>query len=131
MVAAGGCARIGGVGLHRDLLRFNAPRTGRASMVKSRSINADHKVVGRPGPGGRRRRALAAQGLARWLLETFAISLDETTVGRELKALGSKMGAAAPLRAKRAGRPRLLKKIAELAKIRARLPTVEIELWWR
>ena len=26
--------------------------------------------------------------LARWLLETFAISLDETTVGRELKALG-------------------------------------------
>ena len=26
--------------------------------------------------------------LARWLLETFAISLDEATVGRELKALG-------------------------------------------
>ena len=26
--------------------------------------------------------------LARWLFETFAISLDETTVGRELKALG-------------------------------------------
>ena len=26
--------------------------------------------------------------LARWLLETFAVSLDETTVGRELKALG-------------------------------------------
>ena len=26
--------------------------------------------------------------LARWLLETFGISLDETTVGRELKALG-------------------------------------------
>ena len=44
--------------------------------------------------------------LARWLLETFAISLDETTVGRELKALGfaQDLGAAAPLRAKRAGR---------------------------
>ena len=31
---------------------------------------------------------LGGASLARWLLETFAISLDETTVGRELKALG-------------------------------------------
>ena len=34
------------------------------------------------------RRARRRKDLARWLLETFAISLDETTVGRELKALG-------------------------------------------
>ena len=67
--------------------------------------------------------------LARWLLETFAISLDETTVGRELKALGF---------AKISARPRHYAQNelaveafpAELAKIRARLP-IEIELWWQ
>ena len=37
-------------------------------------------------------------------LETFAISLDETTVGRELKALGFAKISARPRRAKRAGR---------------------------
>ena len=62
--------------------------------------------------------------LARWLLETFAISLDETTVGRELKALGF---------AKISARPRhyaqnelaveaFKKNFPAVAKIRARLP---------
>ena len=43
------------------------------------------------------------------------------------------LGAAAPLRAKRAGRRGFKKNFpAELAKIRARLPKgVEIELWWQ
>ena len=94
-------SRIGGVGLQiiRDwVLRFNA--RGPDGLVDGKSpgapskLNADHRralaevVEAGPVPGGRRRRALARKDLARWLLETFAISLDETTVGRELKALG-------------------------------------------
>ena len=88
-------SRIGGVGLQiiRDwVLRFNA--RGPDGLVDGKS------------PGAPFRRALAEvveagpvpavdgvvrwrrKDLARWLLETFAISLDETTVGRELKALG-------------------------------------------
>ena len=68
-------SRIGGVGLQiiRDwVLRFNA--RGPDGLVDGKSpgapskLNADHRralaevVEGRPGPGGRRRRALAAQG---------------------------------------------------------------------
>ena len=64
--------------------------------------------------------------LARWLLETFAISLDETTVGRELKALGFAISA----RPRHYAQNELAVFPAELAKIRARLP-VEIELWWQ
>ena len=94
-------SRIGGVGLQiiRDwVLRFNA--RGPDGLVDGKSpgapskLNADHRralaevVEAGPVPavGGvvRWRR----KDLARWLLETFAISLDETTVGRELKALG-------------------------------------------
>ena len=74
------------------------------------------------------------QGLARWLLETFAISLDETTVGRELKALGFAKISARPRHAQNELAGRGFKKNfpAELAKIRARLPKgVEIELWWQ
>ena len=73
--------------------------------------------------------------LARWLLETFAISLDETTVGRELKALGfAKISARPRHYAQNELAVEAFKKNfpAELAKIRARLPKgVEIELWWQ
>ena len=51
--------------------------------------------------------------LARWLLwRRYAISLDETTVGREFEGarLRQDLGAAAPLRAKRAGRRGFKKK---------------------
>ncbi len=94
-------ARIGSVTLQivRDwVLRFNergpaglvngkapgspsklndAQRLALARIVESGPIPAVHGVV-------RWRR----KDLARWIFEEFHISLDETTVGRELKALG-------------------------------------------
>jgi transposase len=94
-------ARIGGVTLQivRDwVLRFNAhgpdglsnrkalgnrpklnedQRQALARMVESGPIPAIHGVV-------RWRR----KDLARWLLEEFRIEVDETTVGRSLRALG-------------------------------------------
>ena len=121
-----------------------ADRTGwsmgshRAHPRSSTPITAAHwRRLLRPARsgGGRRRRALAAQGPGRWLLETFAISLDETTVGRELKALGfAKISARPRHYAQNELAVEAFKKNfpAELAKIRARLPKgVEIELWWQ
>jgi len=94
-------ARIGGVTVQivRDwVLRFNqrgpdglingkAPgncpklndeqRQALAKMVETGPIPAIHGVV-------RWRR----KDLARWIFEEYRVSLDETTVGRELKALG-------------------------------------------
>ena len=94
-------ARIGGVGLQtvRDwVLRFNArgpaglidgkapgnasklddaQRRALADIVERGPIPAIHEVV---------RWRLA--DLAQWIWEEFGISLSETTVGRELKALG-------------------------------------------
>ena len=94
-------ARIGGVGLQviRDwVVRFNAEgpdglidrkppgqrpklndeqRQALARMVEDGPIPSIHGVV-------RWRR----KDLAQWLFEEFHISVDETTVGRELKALG-------------------------------------------
>ena len=97
----GDAARIGGVGLQivRDwVLRFNArgpdglldgkapgkrsllndaQRQALVEIVESGPIPAIHGVV--------RWRLI---DLVRWLHEEFALSLDETTVGRELKKLG-------------------------------------------
>ncbi len=94
-------ARIGGVGLQviRDwVLRFNAgganelidrkapgqppklddaQRQALARLVEDGPISATHGVV-----------RWRLKDLAQWILEEFRISLDETTVGRELKALG-------------------------------------------
>jgi transposase len=94
-------ARVGGVGLQiiRDwVLRFNArgpaglidskhpgpkpklgddQRSALAKVVEAGPIPAIHGVV-------RWRRC----DLAQWIWDEFGISLDETTVGRELKALG-------------------------------------------
>jgi transposase len=94
-------ARIGGVGLQimRDwVVRFNA--RGPTALI-------DGKVPGqRPKLNDAQRQALVAivesgpipaihgdvrwrlTDLAQWLHAEFAISLDETTVGRELKKLG-------------------------------------------
>ena len=96
-------SRIGGVGLQiiRDwVLRFAssaADRTGwsmgshRAHPRSSTPITAAHwRRLLRPARS-RRSTASCAGGARTWrggVLETFAISLDETTVGRELKALG-------------------------------------------
>lgn len=54
-----------------------AQRRALAKIVESGPIPAIHGVV-------RWRR----KDLAQWIYEEFAVSLDETTVGRELKALG-------------------------------------------
>jgi len=94
-------ARIGGVGLQviRDwVLRFNAggpvglidgkawgqppklnhdQRQVLARLVEDGPIPAIHGVV-----------RWRLKDLAQWIWEEFRISLDETTVGRELKALG-------------------------------------------
>jgi transposase len=102
-------ARIGGVTLQvvRDwVLRFNArgpdglinrkapgnrpklnedQRRALARMVEAGPIPAIHGVV-------RWRR----KDLARWLFEEFRIELDETTVGRELRAMGFRKLSARP-----------------------------------
>ncbi len=93
-------ARIGGVGLQiiRDwVLRFNA--RGPDGLINSKppatrsKLNDDHRralaQIVEDGP------ILAVHGvvrwrrkdLARWIHEEFGISLHDTTVGRELKAL--------------------------------------------
>ncbi|MFK0167161.1 IS630 family transposase [Rhizobium sp. NPDC090279] len=100
-----------------------AQRKALAQMVESGPIPAIHGVV-------RWRR----KDLAQWIFQEFRISLDETTVGRELKALGF---------AKLSARPRhygqnelegeVFKKNfpAALATIKAKLPQgTDIEVWW-
>jgi len=94
-------ARIGGVGLQiiRDwVLRFNA--RGPDGLVNLRppgapsKLNDDHRrvlaqlVEAGPIPAIHGVVRWRRKDLARWIWEEFAISLDETTVGRELKGLG-------------------------------------------
>src|ERR1700690_1914006 len=105
----GDAARIGGVTLQsvRDwVLRFNAQgpegliaskapgpkpklndaqRLALKEIVEAGPIPAVHGVV--------RWRLV---DLAQWLYEEFAVSLDETTVGRELKAMGFRKLSARP-----------------------------------
>ena len=102
-------AALGGVGLQivRDwVLRFNA--RGPDGLI-------DGKATGQPSKlNEEQRRALAAiiesgpipaihgvvrwrlKDLVQWIWEEFRISLDETTVGRELKALGFRKISARP-----------------------------------
>ena len=94
-------ARIGGVGLQiiRDwVLRFNA--RGADGLVNSKppgapsKLNDDHRralvqvVEAGPIPAIHGVVRWRRKDLARWIFEEFGISLDETTVGRKLKALG-------------------------------------------
>ena len=55
----------------------DAQRQALARVVKNGPIPATHGVV-----------RWRLKDLAQWVLEEFRISLDETTVSRELKALG-------------------------------------------
>lgn len=102
-------ARLGGVGLQivRDwVLRFNA--SGPAGLI-------DRKAPGQtPKLNAAQRQALAEKvergplpavdgvvrwrlkDLVQWIVEEFGISLDETTVGRELKAMGFRKLSARP-----------------------------------
>ena len=139
-------SRIGGVGLQiiRDwVLRFNA--RGPDGLVDGKSpgapskLNADHRralaevVDAGPVPAVDGVVRWRRKDLARWLLETFAISLDETTVGRELKALGF---------AKISARPRHYAQNELAVEAKKNFPAncedpgglpkgVEIELWWQ
>ena len=131
-------SRIGGVGLQiiRDwVLRFNA--RGPDGLVDGKSpgapskLNADHRralaevVEAGPVPAVDGVVRWRRKDLARWLLETFAISLDETTVGLRVEGarLRQDLGAAAPLRENELAVEAFKKNFpAELAKIRARLP---------
>ena len=94
-------ARIGGIGLQvirNWVLRFNAD--GPNGLI-------DRKAPGKPSKLNDKQRQTLAQivengpnpaihgvvrwrlkDLVQWIWEEFGISLDETTVGRELKALG-------------------------------------------
>ena len=94
-------ARIGGVGLQivRDwVVRFNARGPdglldGKAPGQRSRLNDAQRRALGETVERGP---IPAIHGVVRWRLidlvqwqyEEFAVSLDETTVGRELKKLG-------------------------------------------
>ncbi len=102
-------ARIGGVGLQvvRDwVLRFNADgpdglidrrapgqkpklndaqRQALARMVEEGPIPAIHGVV-----------RWRLKDLAQWIFEEFAITLDETTMGRTLRAMGYRKLSARP-----------------------------------
>ena len=141
-------ARVGGVGLQtiRDwVLRFNArgpaglidgkapgdasklddsQRQALAAIVERGPIPAIHEVV---------RWRLA--DLAHWIWEEFGISLSETTVGRELRALGYRKISARPRHhAQNELAIEDFKKgfSAELEAIREGLPAgTEIELWWQ
>ncbi|WP_428332612.1 IS630 family transposase [Novosphingobium sp.] len=141
-------ARIGGVGLQivRDWVeRFNdrgpdglldgkapgrtsllndAQRQALAAIVESGPIPAIHGVV--------RWRLI---DLVQWLHDEFAVSLDETTVGRELKKLGYvKLTARPRHHAQNEHALEAFKKgfAAELAKVRAGLPKrTRIEIWFQ
>ncbi|WP_370007157.1 IS630 family transposase [Sinorhizobium fredii] len=140
-------ARIGSVTLQivRDwVLRFNArgpdglvngkapggraklnvaQRHALAKIVESGPTPAIHGVV-------RWRR----KDLVQWIFQEFRIAMDETTVGRELKALGfAKLSARPRHYAQNELEAEAFKKNfpAALAEIRGRLPRgTDLELWW-
>ena len=102
-------ARVGGVGLQviRDwVLRFNADGPNglidRKAAGPSPKLNREHRralaemVEGGPIPAVHGVVRWRLKDLAQWIWEEFRISLDETTVGRELKALGFRKMSARP-----------------------------------
>ncbi|MDQ3557591.1 MAG: IS630 family transposase [Pseudomonadota bacterium] len=141
-------ARIGGVGLQtiRDwVLAFN--QEGPEGLI-------DGKAPGHPSKlNDDQRRALARvaesgpipaihgvvrwrlKDLAWWVYEEFRISLDETTIGRELRRLGFRKLSARPqhCRQSEAALEDFKKPLpAQLDAIRAKLPAgTAIELWWQ
>ena len=94
-------ARIGGVGLQiiRDwVLRFNAEGpdglVDRKAPGKNPTLTAEHRAalvkVVEAGPAPWRDGVVRWRliDLVQWLWEAFRVSVSETTVGRELRALG-------------------------------------------
>ena len=88
------------------VLRFNAEGPGglidRKAPGKAPKLNDAHRqalaavVEGAPMPATDGVVRWRLKDLARWLIEEFGISLDETTVGREVKALGFRKISARP-----------------------------------
>ena len=131
------------------VLRFNAPdRTGwfdGKSPGAPSKINADHRralaevVEAGPVPavdGVVPWRAQGPGAVRSWRLRHLIARRDHFRARVEGARLRQDLGAAAPLRAKRAGRRGFCQKLRaprQLAKIRAKAPEscVEIELWWR
>jgi transposase len=140
---------IGGVGLQivcDKVVRFNArgpdglldgKAPGKRSLLNDAQRRALVEAVERgpiPAIHGVVRWQLI--GLVQWLHEEFAVSLDETTVGRELKELGlcQTRGAAPPPCPKRICDEGLKKGdfAAELAKVRTAVPRgTPIEIWFQ
>ena len=102
-------ARIGGVGLQivRDwVLRFNAEGPegliDRKAPGKAPTLNAEQRAAlaraVEDGPEPWRDGVVRWQliDLVQWLWEEFAVSVSETTVGRELRALGFRKLSARP-----------------------------------
>jgi transposase len=102
-------ARVGGVGLQviRDwVLRFNADGPDglidRKAPGPSPKLTGEHRqalaemVEGGPIPAVHGVVRWRLKDLAQWIWEEFRISLDETTVGRQLKALGFRKISARP-----------------------------------
>ena len=102
-------ARIGSVGLQtvRDwVLRFNvrgpeglidAKAPGKAPKLKDEQREALRRIVeGGPIPAIHGVVRWRLKDLAQWIFEEFRLTLDETTVGRELKALGFRKISARP-----------------------------------
>jgi len=102
-------AKLGGVGLQivRDwVLRFNAhgpdglssrKAPGQVSKLNAAQRQAlAEKVESGPIPAVDGVVRWRLKDLAQWVVEEFGISLDETTVGRELKAMGFRKLSARP-----------------------------------
>jgi transposase len=143
-----GAARLGDVGLQviRDwVLRFNAKGAnglidGKAPGKPRKLDDAQRQALSRIVEDGpipaiddvvRWRR----KDLAFWIFEEFGISLEESSVGRELRALGFRKISARP---RHEGQNEFAIEDfkenfpAELAKVRAVLPVdTDVEIWWQ
>jgi len=100
----------------------DAQRQALVKIVESGPIPAIHGVV-------RWRR----KDLVQWIFQEFRVSIDETTVGRELKALGfAKLSARPRHYAQNELEAAAFKKTSPpRSQKRAKLPQgTDIELWW-
>ncbi len=116
---------LDGQALGRSWILSDAPRRAMVEAVDCGTIPAIHGVV-----------RWRLSDLVQWLHEEFAVSLDETTISRELKELDNETLTARPRhhvqneRAVEAFKKRGF--AAEVAKVRADLPQdTPIEIWFQ
>ena len=113
--------------------------TARRRASRANSITPSARALARIAESGP---ILATHGFVRWrrkdlafwIFEEFRITLDETTVGRELRALGIRKISARP---RHRGQNEFAGEDSknfhgELEDIRARLPAnINVKLWWQ